>query len=140
MSNFMEKCNRFENFLIFIISVLLYLLNRFIFLNINNSTLNFFFSCYFDDLLAPLLLFSYINILLSFYNKKIYSLKYLIIFILLVSIVWEYLICFIRPTSVSDPIDILFYVLGTLIYWIIHKKWNQKRLKDEFPELFKDLD
>ena len=140
MSNFMEKCNRFENFLIFIISVLLYLLNRFSFLNINNSTLNYFFSCYFDDLLAPLLLFSYINILLSFYNKKIYSLKYLIIFILLVSIVWEYLICFIKPTSVSDPIDILFYILGTLIYWVIHKKWNQKRLKDEVPELFKDLD
>lgn len=122
MSNLMKKCNRFENFFIFIISVVLHVLNVFIFSNINNSTLNYFFSCYFDDLLAPLLLFSYINILLSFYNKKIYSLKYLIIFILLVSIVWEYLIGFIKPNSVSDPIDILAYVLGTLIYWIIHKK------------------
>ena len=122
MSNLMKKCNRFENFFIFIISVVLHVLNVFIFSNINNSTLNYFFSCYFDDLLAPLLLFSYINILLSFYNKKIYSLKYLIIFILLVSIVWEYLIGFIKPSSVSDPIDILAYVLGTLIYWIIHKK------------------
>ena len=128
MYKFIEKCKRFENFSIFIISVLLYLLNRFIILNINNSTIHYFFSGYFDDLLAPLLLFSYINILLSFYNKKIYSLKYLIIFILLVSIVWEYLIIFIKPTSVSDPIDVIFYILGTLIYWIIHKKWNQKKI------------
>ena len=128
MYKFIEKCKRFENFSIFIISVLLYLLNRFIILNINNSTIHYFFSGYFDDLLAPLLLFSYINILLSFYNKKIYSLKYLIIFILLVSIVWEYLIVFIKPTSLSDPIDVIFYILGTLIYWIIHKKWNQKKI------------
>ena len=119
MSNFMEKCNRFENFLIFMISVTLYILNRFIILNINNSTVHYFFSSYFDDILAPLLLFSYINLLLSFYNKKMYSLKYLIIFIILVSIVWEYLIVFIKPTSVSDPIDVIFYVLGTIIYWII---------------------
>jgi len=123
----MEKCNRFENFLIFIICVSSYLLNRVILLNINNSILHYFFSCYFDDLLAPLLLFSYINILLSFYNKKIYSLKYLMTFILLVSIVWEYLICFIKPTSVSDPLDVLFYAFGTLIYWTIHKNLDIKK-------------
>lgn len=126
MFNFIKKYNRFENFSIFIISVLLYLLNRFILLNINNFTVHYFFSSYFDDLLAPLLLFSYINLLLSIYNKKLYSLKYLIISILLVSFVWEYLIVFIKHTSVSDPIDVIFYVLGTIIYWIIHNKWNQK--------------
>lgn len=126
MSKFMLKCNRLENFSIFIICVLLHVLNVFILSNISNYELNYFFSCYFDDLLAPLLLFSYINILLSIYNKKMYSLKYLIIFILLVSLVWEYLIIFIKPTSVTDPLDVLFYVLGTLIYWMIHKNWIQK--------------
>jgi hypothetical protein len=129
MFNFIKKYNRFENFSIFIISVLLYLLNRFILLNINNFTVHYFFSSYFDDLLAPLLLFSYINLLLSIYNKKLYSLKYLIISMLLVSFVWEYLIVFIKHTSVSDPIDVIFYVLGTVIYWIIHNKWNQKTNK-----------
>ena len=126
MFNFIKKYNRFENFSIFIISVLLYLLNKFILLNINNFTVHYFFSSYFDDLLAPLLLFSYINLLLSIYNKKLYSLKYLIISMLLVSFVWEYIIVFIKHTSVSDPIDVIFYVLGTVIYWIICNKWNQK--------------
>ena len=129
MPNFIKKHDRFENFSIFIISVILYLLNRFIILNINNFTIHYFFSSYFDDLLAPLLLFSYINILLSFYNKKIYSLKYLIMSILLVSIVWEYLIVFIKHKSVSDPIDVIFYISGTLIYWIIYNKWKQKKTK-----------
>jgi len=125
MYNLLKKSQRFENCSIFIISVFLHLLNRFFLLNIDNYCLHYFFSSYFDDLLAPLLLFSYINLLLSIYNKKIYSLKYLIIFILLVSIVWEYLIVFAKPTSVSDPIYVLFYVFGTIIYWIIHKMWGK---------------
>lgn len=130
MSKFMEKCNRVENFAIFIICTLLHVLNVFILSNINNYGLNYFFSGYFDDLLAPLLLFSYINILLSFYNKKMYSLKYLIIFILMVSIVWEYIIIFIKPTSVTDPVDVLFYVFGTLIYWRVHKNWMQRNINN----------
>jgi len=125
MYNLLKKSERFENSLIFITAVFLHLLNRFFLLNIDNYCLHYFFSCYFDDLLAPLLLFSYINLLLSIYNKKIYSLKYLIVFILLVSIVWEYLIVFAKPTSVSDPIDVLCYVLGTVIYWMIHKMWGK---------------
>lgn len=128
MYNFIEKNKRSENFIIFFISVILYLLNKFIILNINNYTLHYFFSGYFDDLLAPLLLFSYINLLLSFYNKKLYSLKYLIIFILIVSVIWEYLVPLIKPTSVTDPKDVLFYILGTFIYWLIHKGLNHKKI------------
>lgn len=123
ISNFLKIRYRYENFSILLISILLHILNVFLFSNINYSIVNYFFTCFFDDLLAPLILFSYINIVLSFYNKKLYSLKNLIIFILLVSLVWEYLIVFIKPTSVSDPFDILFYICGTLIYWIIYKTW-----------------
>ena len=94
--SFMRKCYRFENFLIFIISVLLYVINSLIFSNINSTTLHYFFTSYFNDLLAPLLLFSYINLLLSLREKKIYSLKYLIIIILFSSFVWEYLVLFLN--------------------------------------------
>ena len=34
---------------------------------------------------------------------------------------------FFKPTSISDPIDLLFYVLGTLIYWTIFKKMGSKK-------------
>lgn len=122
----MRKNYMFENLSIFIIGVILYLLNTLIFSNLSNFKLNYFFTSYFNDLIAPLLLFAYINLLLSLINKKVYSLKYLIIIILSCSFAWEYLVLFFKPNSVSDPIDVLFYILGTLTYWIIHKYWTQR--------------
>jgi hypothetical protein len=127
MFNFFQKYYGYENYLILIICVLLFDFNKLIFLNISYYHLNYFFSGYFDDLLAPILLFSYMNLVLSFINKKIYSIKYLILIIILCSFVWEYLVIFIKPGSVSDPIDILCYFIGTLIYWIIYKNWTHKQ-------------
>lgn len=124
---FIQKYHRFENFLIFLICVFLFELNTMIFSSVSFYQVNYFFLSYFNDLLAPILLFSYINLILSLIKQQIYSLKYLIIIILLCSLVWEYLAIFLKPTSISDPIDILFYILGTLIYWIIYKNWIQKQ-------------
>lgn len=123
MVNFLRKCYRFENILIFITCVLLYGLNELIFLNISYYQLNYFFSSYLNDLIAPLLLFSYINLILSFIQRKIYSLKSLLLIILLCSFLWEYLILYIKVGTVSDPVDVFFYVIGTLIYWAIYKNW-----------------
>jgi len=110
----MQKCYRFENLMIFSVSISMYVLNTLIFSKITSFQLNYFFNCYFNDLLAPILLLSYINLLLSILKEKIYSLKYLILIILL---------C---PNSVSDPLDVLFYLLGTLIYWFLAKTWINK--------------
>lgn len=139
MIYFMQKYYRFENSLIFIICILLYLMKMLIFQNVNNSTLHYFFTCYFDDLLAPLLLFSYTNLLISFIDKKIYSFRYLIILILIFSCICEYLVPFIKPTSVSDPIDMMFYVLGTLIYWIIHQNWMHNKLNNQISLKNKEI-
>lgn len=122
----MQKCYRFENLMIFSVSISMYVLNTLIFSKITSFQLNYFFNCYFNDLLAPILLLSYINLLLSILKEKIYSLKYLILIILLCSIVWEYLIIYFKPNSVSDPLDVLFYLLGTLIYWFLAKTWINK--------------
>jgi hypothetical protein len=42
------------------------------------------------------------------------------------SFVWEFIAPIFKPNSISDPIDILFYFIGTMVYWIIYKMWNQK--------------
>jgi len=126
MFNFMRKDYRIINLSIFITCIILYGFNTIIFSSINNYNLHYFFSSYFNDLLAPLLLFSYINIILSLIDKKMYSLKYLILIIILSSFVWEFIAPIFKPNSISDPIDILFYFIGTMVYWIIYKMWNQK--------------
>lgn len=129
MFNRMQKNYRIENFLIFITCVALYCLNILIFSSITYYNLNIFFSSYLNDILAPLLLFSYINLLLSLIDKKLYSLKYLIPIILICSFVWEYLALFFKPKSVFDLLDILFYVIGTLIYWIVYKYLTSRSRK-----------
>ena len=126
MFNFMRKDYRIINLSIFITSIILYGFNTIIFSSINNYNLHYFFSSYFNDLLAPLLLFSYINLILSLIDKKMYSLKYLFLIIILSSFVWEFIAPIFKPNSISDPIDILFYFIGTMVYWIIYKMWNQK--------------
>ncbi len=126
MFNFMRKDYRIINLSIFITCIILYGFNRIIFSSINNYNLHYFFSSYFNDLLAPLLLFSYINLILSLIDKKMYSLKYLFLIIILSSFVWEFIAPIFKPNSISDPIDILFYFIGTMVYWIIYKMWNQK--------------
>jgi len=126
MFNFMRKDYRIINLSIFITCIILYGFNTIIFSSINNYNLHYFFSSYFNDLLAPLLLFSYINLILSLIDKKMYSLKYLFLIIILSSFVWEFIAPIFKPNSISDPIDILFYFIGTMVYWIIYKMWNQK--------------
>lgn len=135
MLNNVRKYYRIENFLIFITCIGLYIFNTIIFSSINNYKLNIFFSSYFNDILAPLLLFSYINLLLSLIHKKLHSLKYLILIIIICSFVWEYLALFLKPTSVLDPLDILFYVLGTLIYWIIYINLIEKKQNNTLNNL-----
>jgi len=120
MFNFMRKDYRIINLSIFITCIILYGFNTIIFSSINNYNLHYFFSSYFNDLLAPLLLFSYINLILSLIDK------YLILIIILSSFVWEFIAPIFKPNSISDPIDILFYFIGTMVYWIIYKMWNQK--------------
>lgn len=124
-----KKNYRLENYLIFILSILLFNFNELIFSNLYNPKLHYFFNSYFNDLLAPFLLFSYINLLLSIIDKELYSFKYLFLIIILCSFLWEYLVLFLKPTAISDPLDILFYFSGTFIYWIIHKFWIQKHVQ-----------
>jgi len=140
MLNKLQKCHRMENLTILIS---LYILNTLILSNISNFQLKYFFNCYFNDLLAPLLLLAYINLLLSIIGKKVYSLKHMVLIIILCSFVWEYLIIFFKQSSVPDPLDVFFYLIGTLIYWIITKKLinisgdkvdSQKKIEELYVE------
>ena len=33
-----------------------------------------------------------------------------------------------KPKSIPDPLDILFYVLGTIMYWIIYTNLREERI------------
>jgi hypothetical protein len=104
---------RGKNLIIFLIAFTLYLINKFILISLNS-----FFSNYFNDLLATLLLFSFINTISPIYLKK----SVIIILITLIAIFfWEYLSLFLKPGSVFDWYDILAYLISMVIYLLILK-------------------
>lgn len=110
-NNFM----RMLNVLIFIICFILYLLNELLFKKNYN---NIFFIGYYNDILAPLLLLSFSNILLDKYKKKILGAKSFIV-IFICSIVWEILAPIIKKGAVLDVLDFVAYTIGCVIYNVI---------------------
>ncbi|MNI12726.1 hypothetical protein D3C73_659200 [compost metagenome] len=96
----------------------LYVLNE-IWFKAATTSLKWFFTGYYNDLLASPLLISYSNILLIIFLKKPYfNFIGLSIFILLAGVYWEY-VTPLYKTSTPDPYDILMYYLGFIVYWIV---------------------
>ena len=109
------------NFYLVIISFSVYCLNQLFFKAQTNGWIHYLLQCHFNDVLAGLLLMSYSNFLLSIHEKAITKLHQIILYCLLVGLFWEYVIPLIKTNSVSDPIDILCYIIGGMIYWCFYR-------------------
>lgn len=108
---------------ILIFSFILYLINQKILKLINYT----FFKYYFNDLLAPIILLSYSNFFLNFYNKTIKG-KNIYIFISICGIFWEVITPLLKKDSVGDIMDFAMYILGASIYMILVKgveRWKK---------------
>ena len=109
---------------IFVFTFLVYLVNQVVLKKLKIHILSIFFNYYFNDLLAPILLITYSNFLLSFQNKEIKGIG-VFIFIGVCAIGWEFITPIFIKTSVSDLWDIVMYLSGASIY-IILKKFLKK--------------
>ena len=108
-----------KNFSLIIICLLFFLLNTLLLKNIDLGILNSFFRGYFNDLLAPIIFLSFMNILLkNILNIEIKKATYLISITLIISFIWEYIAIFLKPSSTFDYLDIIAYLIGCLIYYI----------------------
>ena len=115
------------NIMILVITFLVYLVNQ----NILKETNCIFFLCYFNDLLAPILLLSFSNFLLYYYNKEIKG-KNIYLFIGICALFWEFITPLYKKNSICDFIDILMYFIGASIYVILVRgcrKWKNIRKK-----------
>lgn len=108
--------------LILIIGVLiLYFLNNFVFKKYTSGLIQHFFICYFNDLICPLLFFSYSNILLISINMELKKLKWIMLMGLCSGLIWELFAPLIKSSSVTDIVDLIAYLFGTFLYWCIIK-------------------
>lgn len=97
--------------------LVLYLLNNSYFKLQTTGIIRYFLVCYFNDLICPVLFFSYANLLLLTVDKEITQLWQICFIGLCASCFWEFGAPYIKLTAVTDPIDIVFYLVGSVIYW-----------------------
>jgi len=113
-----------------ICSIILYLMNTFIIKVRYNIPL---MNNHFNDFLAMILLLSFSNILLSFYKngKMIFRcIIYILIFALIVGLFWEYITPLYRINSTGDPYDLIAYLAGGYVYYIIIKVYPNKHYQN----------
>lgn len=98
------------NLMIFIISMILFLVNKFIF----KSFCSFwFFNFYFNDLLATIVLFSFFN---AIFIAKLTNVYVLFFITILAAFFWEYVALFFKSGSIFDYSDVICYLISFLIY------------------------
>lgn len=83
-----------------------------------------FLKNYYNDILCGCLIIAISNYILSYYkygSLRINSLLIIVLFNLCCGLFWEFVIPIIRRNRTSDYVDIIAYLIGGFVYWII---WN----------------
>ena len=109
-----------KNILIITTVLIIYGLNKFDCIYFSNETIQYFINCYLNDILCGTLFISYCNILLERNDKKINTLLNIEVLLFLCGIFWEYIAPMFISYSISDPYDIVAYMLGGLVYWLLN--------------------
>ncbi len=107
------------NIILIQLAIVAYLINNLFFKVYTSGAVQHFFVCYFNDLICPLLFFSYMNILLITLNIEINKLWTVLLIAICIGCVWELITPLIKTSSIRDPVDFLCYIIGSVLYWLI---------------------
>lgn len=111
--------SRKNNLLIIGITIILYIINQIIKTKIPVNAIRWFMSCYFNDTIGGITFIAYCNIIFGFKNKKINKLWQIELLLFFAGLFWEYVTPIFRINTVSDIWDILAYMIGGVLYWLI---------------------
>ena len=109
------------NIILIIIVICLYCVNNIFLKKCTQGIIQYFFICYFNDLICPLFFLSYVQILFLLINKNILSLKVILFIGFLCGLVWELFAPLINRESITDVFDFFSYIIGSIVYYIICK-------------------
>lgn len=118
----MEYISKFklEIYSIFIVMIL-YVLNKTCLIHCMIGNIQMFFQCYFNDLLAPILLLNLLVIIFKYIGIELNGYLIFILIGIVAGLCWEYIIPIIKLSSVSDINDLVCYFIGSNIYCLVHK-------------------
>lgn len=108
----------------------MYLINRRV-RTVAGGAVGYFLRCYFNDIAGSVTFMSLVNIVLLFLGfREITRLLHTEMLMLGAGIIWEYVTPLFRSDTVSDPFDILAYMLGGFIYRVIVQKMQDTAYSD----------
>lgn len=114
--------SRKRNLIIIGITVALYAVNQIIKTKISIEPIRWFMACYFNDTIGGMTFIAYCNIVVGFYNRKMVKLWQIELLLFFSGLFWEYVTPIFRENTVSDVWDILAYMMGGFLYWLIARK------------------
>lgn len=127
MKNIWVSVNKKPLNLVLILAVLcLYVLNNYYFKHNTEGHLQYFMVCYFNDLLAPISLISYTNILLISIHYELKKISWIVLLGFVSGLIWEFSAPFFKTSSTTDIIDLFIYMLGAFLYWLMNHFFQTK--------------
>ena len=100
-----------------------YLCNKALVIPNCNGIIKDFFTGYFNDCIALIMLLAYFNISLAakeWKRERIRNIREIIFICIVWGIAWENCAQIFNPSAVKDPLDVFCYCIGGIIYWFIN--------------------
>ena len=97
--------------------VAIYILNKKVLINTYKGEESVFLKDYLNDLMAPVFVLLISSIVLRLAGYELNKFWMVMLIGLFAAIVWEFLIPLINQNSVTDPKDLICYMIGALVYY-----------------------
>lgn len=111
-----------KNLIFIIVTIALYIINQVIKTRIPIEPIRWYLSCYFNDTIGGITFIAYCNIVFGLYKRKMTKLWQIELLLLVAGIFWEYITPLFRASTTTDIWDIVAYMTGGFLYWILVRK------------------
>lgn len=107
-------------------ALMIYGINHFYLSSFDTGPLAPFFRGYLNDLVCPLFFLGFCQIFLIWVGHELRSYWPCLLLTMAAGLIWEYGAPLINPRSVSDPLDLLCYLLGCTLYYTLLRRSAQR--------------
>ena len=107
------------NGVVILVVIALYSLNRFVLKLYVQGWIGYFLRCHFNDFLCGILFIAYSNVFINTRGKMITKPPHILALCFSAGLVWEFIVPLVKRNSTADWLDVLFYMLGGLVYWLL---------------------
>lgn len=107
------------NPLCMMITIVLYFMNQMVFKKCLTGAVGYFCNCFFNDLICQLFFLSYVQIFLIWAEREIKSYIGFLTVGMSAGLIWEFFAPLINTKAVTDIYDLICYLVGVHIYYVI---------------------